>query len=48
LIDDIAFYNYGLYSEAILSFYTFSLDTTDPDFFICYTLEDEYNTTESS
>ena len=47
-MDEIAFYNHGLYSEAFLSFYTSYLDTTDPDLFIYYTLEEAYNTTESS
>jgi len=47
-MDEIPFYNHGLYSEAFLSSYTSSLDNTDLDLFIYYTLEEEYNTTESS
>jgi len=47
-MDEIAFYNHALFSKAILSSYTSSLETTDPDLFIYYTLEEAYNTTESS
>jgi len=47
-MDEMAFYNRGLYSEAFLSSYTSSLDNTDLDLFIYYTLEEAYNTIESS